>query len=143
MLPVPVTDDHDTSGFFEAAGRGRIAICFCASCSTALHLPRPHCSTCGASKPVWRDVAPYARIYSWTVVTHPAMRSFPVPYTVALVELEDLLGVRLLAHFDGDHDFEPDARVEAVFDDVRDGVVVPQWRLMDASGSLPQGPASS
>ena len=129
MLPIPVHDDHDTGGFFAAASRGKIAVCSCGACDTVLHLPRPYCSACGANRPVWREVAPFARIYSWTVVTHPAMRSIPVPYTVALVELEELTGVRLLAYFDGDHDFEPGARVRAVFTDVRDGVVVPQWEL--------------
>lgn len=130
MLPVPVNDDHDTAGFYEAAARGRIAVCFCSACGVPLHLPRPHCSACGSGAPEWRDVAPTGTIYSWTVVEHPAMRAFPVPYTVALVELDDVPGVRLAAYFDGERDLAPGAAVRAVFDDVRDGVVVPQWELV-------------
>jgi uncharacterized OB-fold protein len=129
-LPVPVAGDHDTAGFFEAAQRGYIAICFCAGCGATLHLPRPHCSACGISKPVWRDVAPFATVYSWTVIRHAVMPAFAVPYTVALVELDAVPGVRLLAHFDGVPEFSPITRVRARFDDVRDGVVVPQWEII-------------
>jgi len=125
-----VHDDHDTGGFFAAALEGRLAICRCASCDTVLHLPRPYCSACGIDRTVWREVAPRGSIYTWTVVEHAASRAFPAPYTVALVELDDLPGVRLLAYFDGACDFEAGAAVRAVFDDVRDGVVVPQWELV-------------
>ena len=130
-LPTPVSDDHDTGGFFEAAAEGKIAICFCGSCRAPLHLPRPHCSACGAGEPEWREVEPLARVHTWTVVEHAAMRSVAVPYTVALVELEAVAGVRLLAHFDGDPELEAGQRVRATFADVRDGVVVPQWELVD------------
>jgi uncharacterized OB-fold protein len=127
MLPVPVHDDHDTGGFFAAATEGRLAVCVCSACGEVLHLPRPYCSACGAGEPVWREVAPTGTVYSWTVVEHPVMRAFEVPYTIVLVELDELPGVRLVGHLDGAHDFEPGAPMRARFDDVRDGVVVPQW----------------
>jgi uncharacterized OB-fold protein len=95
-----------------------------------LHLPRPHCSNCGASESVWRDVAPFGTIYTWTVVEHTAARAFPAPYTIALVELDEVPGVRLLAYFNGEQNFEPGAPVRATFNDVRDDVVVPQWEIV-------------
>ena len=130
-LPVPVADDHDTGGFFAAAARGRIALCFCAVCDEVLHLPRPHCAACGTSVIEWRDVAPFATVYSWTVIHHAGMPGFELPYTVALVELDEIPGVRLLAHFDGIAKLAPGTRVSARFDDVREGVVVPQWMVID------------
>lgn len=126
-LPVPNVDDPDTAGFFEAAARGRLAVCVCGACGRPLHLPRPSCGTCGASDPRWREVAPTGTVYSSTVVEHAASRAFEVPYTVLLVELDEIAGVRLLGFLPGDRDLDVGTAMRATFDDVRDGVVVPQW----------------
>jgi uncharacterized OB-fold protein len=129
MLPVPVADDFDTGGFFDAAARGAIAICVCAACDAVLHPPRPYCAGCGATDVMWRDVAPTATVYTWTVVEHPVHPAFPTPYTVALVELTDAPGVRLVANLPGRVELVEGTLVRAQFEDVRDGVVVPSWRL--------------
>jgi uncharacterized OB-fold protein len=63
------------------------------------------------------------------VVEHPIHPAFPVPYTVLLVELDDEDGVRLIGHLDGAPAVEIGDAVVAEFDDIRDGVVVPRWRL--------------
>jgi uncharacterized OB-fold protein len=128
-LPVPVIDDHDTGGFFTAAARGVIAVSECAACAASLHPPRPYCSACGSGVVTWRAVRPKATVYTWTTVEHAVHPAFPTPYTVALVELTDAPGVRLLGYFPGRVDLRPGLPVEACFDDVRDGVVVPNWRL--------------
>jgi uncharacterized OB-fold protein len=130
--PVPVADDHDTGGFFDAAARGAIGVLHCAACDDALHLPRPYCHACDSWDVQWRDHLPRGVVHSFTVIEHPIHPAFPVPYTVLLIDLEDAPGVRLIGHVDGAPDVAVDDRVVAEFDDVREGVVVPRWRLADA-----------
>jgi uncharacterized OB-fold protein len=122
-----VTDDDDTAGFWDAARRGAIGVQFCAGCDRPLHLPRPYCSACGSWETVWRDVAPLGHVYSWTVAGHQVHPSFPVPYTIALVELDEVPGVRLLTHLAGTPPIGAGTPMRATFDTVRDGVIVPMW----------------
>jgi uncharacterized OB-fold protein len=127
--PTPVVDDPDTGGFFQAAARGALAVQFCTVCGTALHLPKPCCSSCRSPEVEWRDVPPRGRVYSWTVVeqqTHPA---FPVPYTIVLVELDHPPGVRLVGHLPGRPALGIDDPVRADFGHQSDDRPIPQWTL--------------
>ena len=47
--PLPVDDDIDTAGFFEAARRGELVVRACDRCGAVLHVPRAYCRTCGSS----------------------------------------------------------------------------------------------
>ena len=67
--PVPVTDDPDTAGFFEAARRGQLALRFCPRCNLVVHFPRAYCDRCPGSATEWRAVRPAATLYSFTRCT--------------------------------------------------------------------------
>jgi uncharacterized OB-fold protein len=128
-LPVPVVDDADTAGFFAAALAGHVAVRHCRDCGVDIHAPRAHCSNCGGWNTAWRPLRGTGRLYSWTVVEHQLLPAFPVPYTIVLVEPDDAPGVRLVGHVPGRlENPAPGQPMHATFDDVRDGVVVPQWR---------------
>jgi len=124
---VPVDDDPDTGGFFEAARREELVIRVCLGCGAVLHLPRAYCHTCGSWDGRWRPVAGFGTLYSWTVVEHQVHPLYPVPYTVVLVELEDVPSVRFVGHLCGAPDLVPGQRMRVWFDDT-EGAVVPQWR---------------
>ena len=128
VRPVPVTDDRDTGGFFEAAGRHELVVRVCDGCGQALHLPRAYCGSCGSWDGSWRPSAGRGRLASWTTVTHQVHAAFPVPYTIVLVELEDFPGVRLIGRIPGAAELVPDQPMEVWFEQVGDGVTVPQWR---------------
>jgi uncharacterized OB-fold protein len=122
--------DHDTRPYFEAAARHELRIQRCRACKTILHLPRPMCYVCRSMETEWIPAGPRGRVYSWTVVTHPVHPAFAVPYVVALVELEEPPGVRLVTNL---RDCEPAAiresmPVELFFEDLADGVSLPQFR---------------
>lgn len=121
-------DDPDTAGFFEAAGRGELVICVCQSCDAVLHLPRGYCHHCGSSEVGWRQVSGEAHLYSWTTVVRPVLPSFPVPYTVVLVELDDAPGVRLIGNLPGEPELHPDMPMHVYFEE-RDGVTLPNFKL--------------
>jgi uncharacterized OB-fold protein len=125
---LPVDDDLDTGGFFEAARRHELAVRTCNGCEAVLHMPRAHCDRCGSWEGRWQPVAGTGTAYSWTVATHQVHPSFPVPYTVVLVELDDRPGVRMVGHLPGEPALEVGTPMEVWFETVGDDVVLPQWR---------------
>ena len=129
---LPVDDDIDTSGFFEAARRGELAIRMCNGCDAVLHMPRAYCHRCGTWDGRWHAVAGTGTVYSWTVVEHQVHPAFPVPYTVILVELDELPGTRLMGNLPGAPELAIGQPVEVWFEtlDADGPVVLPQWRLL-------------
>jgi len=126
--PIPVIDDHDTGGFFEAAARGELAIRMCNGCDAVLHMPVAYCYRCGGWEGRWQRTAGTGRLYSWTVVAHQVHPAHPVPYTVLLVELDDHPEARLVGQLPGRPDLEAGQPMQVRFEPMSDGVVLPQWR---------------
>jgi uncharacterized protein len=125
---IPVDDDRETAGFFEAARRHELAIRRCDGCDAVLHMPRAYCHVCGSWEGRWEPVTGTGTVYSWTVVEHQVHPLYPVPYTVVLVELDDLPGTRLVGHLAGAPSLAIGQRLEAWFEMLGDGTVLPQWR---------------
>jgi uncharacterized OB-fold protein len=125
---VPVDDDLDTGGFFEAARRGVLAIRRCDGCNGALHVPTAYCHSCGSWEGRWEPVAGRGSVYSWTTVTHQVHPAYPVPYTVVLVQLEDVPAGRLVGYLPGAPELRVGQPMEVWFETIDDGVVLPQWR---------------
>ena len=128
---LPIVDDLDTGGFFEAAADGRLAIAHCAHCGAVLHVPRAYCRGCGNFGIEWRTVEPTGSVYSYIVVTHQVHEAFAVPHTIVLVELDDLPGVRLTGWLAGEPDIHIGQRACTQFEQVADDTTLPQWRLID------------
>ncbi|WP_235214882.1 Zn-ribbon domain-containing OB-fold protein [Rhodococcus opacus] len=124
---LPVTDDPDTEGFWQAAAEGRLKIRQCRSCSTYVHLPRNHCPKCHAPETVWHEVSSRGTLYSFCIAEQQIDPAFPTPYTAVLVELEDAPGVRLIGHLPGRHDLTIGMQMVIAFDKLGDDVTLPQW----------------
>ncbi|GAA2454413.1 OB-fold domain-containing protein [Actinomadura vinacea] len=124
---LPVLDDPDTAGHWEAAARGEVVVRTCRDCGQVLHLPRAHCFGCGGDDTWWRPVPGRARLYSWTVVEHQVHPAYPVPYTAVLVELEEPAGVRLAGFLPGRPELRAGQPMRVRFEDAGDGTVLPQW----------------
>jgi uncharacterized OB-fold protein len=128
---LPVVDDRDTGGFFEAARRGELVVRTCSSCGAILHLPRAYCKSCGSWEGTWKPVAGTGTLHSWTVVDHQVHPAYPVPYTIVLVDVDEAPGVRMVGHLPGSPDLRDGLPMRVRFDEVADGVVVPQWEPAD------------
>lgn len=128
----PAVTDPDTGGFFAAAARGEVTLRYCADCGAVLHLPRAYCWHCGGWDTGYRAVPPRARVYSWTVVEHQVHPAYPVPYTVALVELVGEPGARLVTFLPGRPALHPGQELRACFERLANGTVLVQWRPADA-----------
>jgi hypothetical protein len=71
-------------------------------------------------------------LYSWTVVTHQVHPAYPTPYTVVLVDLDDLPDTRLVGSIPGTPELVVGQPMQVWFEQLgeRDGrpIVVPNWR---------------
>ena len=129
---IPVDDDLDTGGFFDAARRGELAPRMCNSCDAVLHVPRMYCRHCGSWDGRWQSVDGAATLHSWTVVTHQVHPAYPVPYTVLLVDLDAFPGTRFVSQLPGSPELIAGMAMDVWFDEIGEvdgrSVVVPQWR---------------
>jgi uncharacterized protein len=124
---LPVDNDPDTGGFWEAAKGGGLAIRACAACDAVLHLPRAYCAACGSWEGRWKAASGLGRLYSWTTVEHQVHPAYPVPYTIVLVELDDFPGTRLVGYLAGAPGLAEGQPMHVWFEELDEGVVVPQW----------------
>jgi hypothetical protein len=61
-------------------------------------------------------------------VTHQIHPHFPVPYTILLVELDELPSIRFVGSLQGDPDLYENQPMEVWFETLDDGTTLPQWR---------------
>ncbi|HEX5265325.1 MAG TPA: OB-fold domain-containing protein [Acidimicrobiales bacterium] len=134
-LPVP---DPLSEEFWRAAAAHVLAVQRCAACGWYAHPPDVICVNCLSPERAFRSepVSGRGRVRSWTVMHDAFLPGFrpDVPYVVVDVELDEQAGLRMIGQLvDGTAErLRLDARVEAVFDDVAEGLAVPQFRLAAA-----------
>lgn len=102
--PVP---DPDTLPFWQATAAGRLAMCRCQQCSLWMQPPLERCRRC-AGPTAFEDVAGTGTVYTFIVQRQAAVAGYldAVPYAVALVELDEQVGLRLPSRIVG---VEPEA----------------------------------
>lgn len=96
--PPQPAPDVDTEGFWRATAQGRLALCRCRECGTWLQPPLERCRLCGGLT-AFQDVSGRGRVHSYIIVRHPVASGYldNLPYTIALVELEEQERLRLSA----------------------------------------------
>jgi uncharacterized OB-fold protein len=119
--PLP---DVDSKGFWEATAEGRLALCRCRECGLWLQPPLERCRCC-AGATAFEEVAGRGTIYSFIVQRQSSVVGYQdeIPYVVALVELDEQVGLRLPSRIVG---VEPEAvaigmRVQAELVDLPGG----------------------
>ncbi|MGH2829983.1 MAG: Zn-ribbon domain-containing OB-fold protein [Actinomycetota bacterium] len=123
--PVP-QPDAASAPFWEAAARHELVIQRCGACDAFRHPPRPMCPSCHSMESRFEPSAGRGRVWSWVVAHPPVLPAFQdkAPYTVAVIELDE--GVRMIGNVDGAP--APGMQVEVYFEDVEEGVALPQWK---------------
>ena len=89
---LPVDDDLDTGGFFDAARRGELAIRRCNGCDAVLHVPRAYCRHCGSWEGRWEVVDGAAHAVLVDRRGAPGAPGLPGALHLVLVDLDDLPG---------------------------------------------------
>jgi hypothetical protein len=132
LRPLPLPDEV-TAPFWEGCRRGELRMQRCAECARFRFPPRPMCPRCLSFAAEWVPISGEGSIYSFVICHPPVLPAFQaqVPFAVALVELAEDPALRLLG---GVLDIPPDRlrigqKVRVEFEEIADGVVLPQWRL--------------
>ena len=127
-----IAPGRDDAPWWDALRRHELVIQRCARCGTWRHPPGPVCAACRSSDARFERVSGRGRVFSYTIVHHPVHPALAgrVPYNVALVELPDAGGVRIVTNL---LDVPPaevrvGCEVEVVFEDVDDELTLPRFR---------------
>jgi uncharacterized OB-fold protein len=126
-MMLPVTDDRETGPFFAAAAQGKLSVKACRNCSKGIHPPVPHCPYCGSADTGWREVTGSGTLHSWSTVAHQVHPDFPVPYTLVVVQLDDVPEIRLIGRIGGEPELRVDQPMALCFEQLAEGVAIPNW----------------
>lgn len=129
LRPLPETDGL-AQAYWEGASGNRLLIQRCRTCGHHQHYGRPFCLKCGAGEPEWIEASGKGTIWSFTTVHRGPYEDLPTPYVVALIRLAE--GVVILSHVVDypPHEIRCDMPVTLGFEEVRDAVRVPVFRVV-------------
>ena len=96
-LPVPqITDDN---GAFWTGGRdGELLITRCTACGYWIHPPTPRCPQCLSDAVEPQAVSGRGTVYSYTINRQAWTPDLEVPFVIAIVELDEQPGLRLMTN---------------------------------------------
>jgi uncharacterized OB-fold protein len=95
MWPVPQVND-DNREFWTGGRDGELRIVRCGDCGFYIHPPSPRCPRCLGSNVAPAAVSGRGRVYTYTVNERVWAPGLDVPYVIAIVELEEQAGLRLM-----------------------------------------------
>jgi uncharacterized OB-fold protein len=104
-LPVPVPEPDGVSApFWNGLRSERLLVQRCPACRTWQFGPEWICHACRRFDPVWEEVEPRGKIFSWERIWHPSHPALVGhrPYLVVLVELLEAGNIRMLGNLLGD-----------------------------------------
>jgi len=90
-IPPPITDVNRP--FWTGGAGGNLLISQCGSCARWAHPPAALCAACGGQL-VPQPVSGRGSVFTFTVNHHPYNPAVPVPYVIAIVELDEQTGLR-------------------------------------------------
>jgi len=128
-LPLP---DAVTAPFWEGCRRGELLMQRCAGCQRFRFHPRPLCPHCHSFASEWVRMSGEGVLFSFVICHPPVLPAFQAhaPYAVALVELAEDPALRMIGGIQG---MRPESlrigqKLRVAFEEIADGVVLPQWR---------------
>ena len=133
--PLPVGDDV-TRPFWDGAREGKLLVQRCSDCRRYQFPPDRSCGSCASAHVAYEQVSGRGTVFSFTeTVTgarHPYFQSIS-PYLVGQVQLDLQEGLVFASNFPGAayDDLAIGAPVDVEFQEIADGVVMPQFRLID------------
>lgn len=95
--PIPVANP-ETAAYWAGLAVGQILILRCDDCNQWVHYPLAMCPLCHSFNLQPAQVSGEATVYSFTVVHRNFAPGVDPPYAVALVELKEQPGLRLMTN---------------------------------------------
>jgi uncharacterized protein len=126
--PIPVSS-IESKPYWEGLRKHRLLIQRCNACRQHWFPPSTHCPSCSSADFSWTPVSGRGKIFSYVVyhrVYHPGFAN-EVPYTVALVELEE--GPRMISNVIGipSDKVVCDMPVQVVYEDINEAATLPKF----------------
>jgi uncharacterized OB-fold protein len=121
----PPTITERSAAFWEGGADGELRIARCQDCGWYVHPPLPVCPRCRRLEIRAEAVSGRGTVWSFTVDRYPFSAHLQPPYVVALVELVEQAGLRLLTNIVGcpPEDVTIGMPVHVVFDQAGDAFV--------------------
>ena len=121
--PTPLSRPH-----WDGCRAGVLRVQHCTSCGAYVFIPQWFCTSCQSEELEWVESTGSGTVYSLTTVYRPQRPEFEVPYTVAIVELDE--GFHMLPNL---VDCEIEDRrigrpVEVTFRRMSDEITLPMFR---------------
>ncbi|CAG9165891.1 Zn-ribbon domain-containing OB-fold protein [Cupriavidus pinatubonensis] len=112
----------DTAPFWQGGANGVLNICHCKDCQHLFHPPAPVCPRCLSAAVGPRAVSGRGTVASFTINHQPWAPDLPVPYVVAIVELDERPGLRFVTNIVGStpHEVHIGMRVQVKFEQIED-----------------------
>lgn len=130
LLP-QVTPENEH--FWHGGAEGELRFLACSECSTLVHPPSPVCPACLARDLTPRAVSGRAHVLTFTENHQPWIPGFDPPYLIAIVEIVEQPGVRLMTNL---VDCEPELvrigmPVQVRFEEREEGIFIPLFAPAD------------
>ena len=133
-LPQPTAQSQP---YWDACASGELRLQRCDACGAWWFPPAERCPECLGTRWTWTPASGRGRVYSFVVYHRAYHAAFApdLPYVVALVELEE--GPRVISNLVGCavESVRCDMAVEAVFEQVAEGVHLPKFRSRGTAGT--------
>jgi uncharacterized protein len=100
VLPIPQIND-DNQDFWTGGRDGELRIARCSDCGYYVHPPTPRCPICLSEAVAPAAVSGRGAVYTFTVNERVWSPGLEVPYVIAIVELEEQAGLRLMTNIVG------------------------------------------
>ena len=101
---LPALDDRNRA-FWTGGAHGQLHIAFCAQCGVWVSPPAADCPDCDGVLEA-RPVSGRGTVFTYTVNHQPFNPAVPLPYVIAIVELEEQADLRVASNI---VDCEPDS----------------------------------
>ena len=126
-LPLPRTTAISRP-FWDACRRHQLMVQRCDACGCFIFIPQDFCRHCLSQDLTWVPSSGRGRVYSYTVVWRPQTPAFPVPYVVAIIDMDE--GYQMLSNVVGcpTETVFIGMPVEVVFEDASPEISLPKFR---------------
>ena len=113
---------------WDGCREGVLRVQRCNGCGSFVFVPKPVCGGCLGNDLSWVESSGRGTLYRYTTVERPQQPSFEVPYTVAIVELEE--GWHMLSNLVGiaPHEVEIGMPLEVNFERMSDEITLPYFK---------------
>ena len=132
--PVPALEER-TQAFWRACRAGRLEFTHCRPCGFLIHPSLPICPKCRGRELDTKQVSGRGHLHSYTVNHQPWFPGQEVPYVIALVELAEQAGLRLMTNLVNCpiERAEIGMPLQVVFENVTDEVALPLFEPAEES----------